>query len=173
MRNVTKMFLIWFSGLSTSRQSHTMTSLLDMPLELLVQISTYVTTPDLSALRLTCKQLERSLWEWFADEFFVKKQFMITHPSLQALVDISHHPSLSKKLRYVIISTHVYDINAVRGSFRNQKARDMWVIDPAATPSSLFRLKYRVRCSVLTFLSSQLHASFCRPGILDEERHTP
>lgn len=171
IRNVIKRFLICFSGLSTSR-SHTMTSLLDMPLELLVQISTYVTTPDLSALRLTCKQLERSLWEWFADEFFVKKQFMITHPSLQALVDISHHPSLSKKLRYIIISTHVYAPH-VTGSFRNQKARDMWVIDPAATPSSLFRLKHRVRCSVLTFLSSQLHASFCRPGILDEERHTP
>jgi hypothetical protein len=75
IRNVIERFLTCFSGLSTSRRSHTMTSLLGMPLELLVQISTYVTTPDLSALRLTCKRLERSLWEWFADEFFAKKQF--------------------------------------------------------------------------------------------------
>jgi hypothetical protein len=103
-----------------------MATLLDMPLELLVQISSYVTTPDLSALRLTCKRLERSLWEWFAEEFFVKKQFMITQPSLQALLDISYHPSLSKKLKHVIISTLVYatEGNAVR-PFRDHDARDM------------------------------------------------
>jgi len=86
-----------------------MSVLLSLPLEILVEISSYLTTPDLGALRLTCKQVERSLWDWFSKEFFAKKQFMITQQSLQALVDISHHPSLSKILQHVIISTLVYD----------------------------------------------------------------
>jgi hypothetical protein len=153
IRNVIERFLTCFSGLSTSRRSHTMTSLLGMPLELLVQISTYVTTPDLSALRLTCKRLERSLWEWFADEFFAKKQFMITHPSLQALVDISHHPSLSKKLRHVIISTHVYDHFNGPLPAKDAKACDMSVFYSAAAPSSLFRPNHRDHRSVLSFSS--------------------
>lgn len=33
---------------------------------------------------------------------------MIEEPSLQALVDISQHPTLSKRLTEVIISTDVY-----------------------------------------------------------------
>ncbi|KAJ4987087.1 F-box domain-containing protein [Stagonosporopsis vannaccii] len=97
-----------------------MTGLLSLPLELLVHISSFVSTSDLAALRLTCKQIEKSLWEWFTEEFFVKKQFMITQPSLQALLDISRHVSLSKKLRHLIIATNVYDDLPLR--FRDSDA---------------------------------------------------
>ena len=51
-----------------------MSSLLGIPLELLVGVSEHLPTSDLGALRLTCKQVEKSLYEWFADEFFTKKQ---------------------------------------------------------------------------------------------------
>jgi hypothetical protein len=51
-----------------------MASLLTIPLELLVAVSAYLPTSDLAALRLTCKQTEKSLYEWFSKEFFTKKQ---------------------------------------------------------------------------------------------------
>jgi hypothetical protein len=85
-----------------------MASLLTIPLELLVAVSSFLSTPDLGALRLTCKQTEKSLYEWFSKEFFTKKQFMLTHKSLQALFDISKHASFSQKLSHVIIATNVY-----------------------------------------------------------------
>lgn len=97
-----------------------MANLLSLPLELLVHISSLVSTADLAALRLTCKQTEKSLYEWFSEEFFVKKQFMLTHPSLQVLLDISRHASLSKKLKHLIIATTVYDDGPIR--FRDSDA---------------------------------------------------
>lgn len=97
-----------------------MASLLTIPLELLVAVSSHLTTPDLGALRLTNKQLEKSLYEWFSKEFFTKKQFMLTHKSLQALVDISKHASFSQKLSHVIIATNVYEDKPFR--FRDEDA---------------------------------------------------
>jgi ATP sulfurylase len=85
-----------------------MASLLTIPLELLVAVSSFLSTPELGALRLTCKQIEKSLYEWFSKEFFTKKQFMLTHESLQALFDISKHAGFSQKLSHVIIATNVY-----------------------------------------------------------------
>lgn len=85
-----------------------MASLLTIPLELLVAVSEYLPTEDLGSLRLACKQTEKSLYEWFTKEFFSKKQFMLTYKSLQALIDISKHVSLSKKLSHIIIATNVY-----------------------------------------------------------------
>ncbi|KAF2849086.1 hypothetical protein T440DRAFT_469520 [Plenodomus tracheiphilus IPT5] len=98
----------------------TMATLLTMPLELLVAVSTHISTSDLASLRLTCKQVEKSLYEWFSEEFFTKKQFMLTHPSLQALIDISKHVGFSKKLKHVIIATNVYRSIPLR--FRDEHA---------------------------------------------------
>lgn len=103
-----------------------MANLLSLPLELLVHISSFVSTSDLAALRLTCKQTEKSLYEWFSEEFFVKKQFMLTQPSLQALLDISRHVSLSKKLKHLIIATNVYDDIPIR--FRDSIACSRFVV---------------------------------------------
>ncbi|KAF1844249.1 uncharacterized protein K460DRAFT_369117 [Cucurbitaria berberidis CBS 394.84] len=97
-----------------------MTSLLTIPLELLISISSFVPTSDLASLRLTCKQIEKSLYEWFSGEFFTKKQFMLTPTSLQALIDISKHVSFSKKLTHIIIATDVYDEIPLR--FRDSHA---------------------------------------------------
>ncbi|KAF2279989.1 uncharacterized protein EI97DRAFT_429746 [Westerdykella ornata] len=85
-----------------------MANLTSIPLELLLKISSHLSTVDLGSLRRTCRTIERSLFDSFAKEFFSKRQFMLTRPSLQALVDISKHPNLSKELRHVIIGLEKY-----------------------------------------------------------------
>ncbi|KAI0574728.1 PepP Xaa-Pro aminopeptidase [Pyrenophora tritici-repentis] len=102
-----------------------MASLLSIPLELLVAVSAYLPTEDLGSLRLTCKQTEKSLYEWFSKEFFTKKQFMLTYTSLQALVDISNHVSFSKKLAHVIIGVNVYEEMPLR--FRDSSAAERYI----------------------------------------------
>ncbi|POR30999.1 Uncharacterized protein TPAR_08741 [Tolypocladium paradoxum] len=60
-----------------------------LPLEVLIRIARGLATTDLCAFRLTCRAIEELLYVTFTNEFFTKKQFMITDDSLQALVDIS------------------------------------------------------------------------------------
>ncbi|KAI1650634.1 uncharacterized protein F4817DRAFT_326840 [Daldinia loculata] len=75
-----------------------MSPFLDIPLEVLLQISSYLTTSDYGNLRHVCRRLEVSLLQSFTHEFFTKRQFMISEFSLGALVDISKSrfaPSLS------------------------------------------------------------------------------
>ncbi|KAK4900697.1 hypothetical protein LTR27_002413 [Elasticomyces elasticus] len=83
----------------------TLPPMLSLPPELILRISSTLTTPELGCFRRTCKQVEVQLFDSFAREFFTKRQFMIEHPSLQALVGIANHPVLSKHLVEVIIST--------------------------------------------------------------------
>ncbi|RYP47503.1 hypothetical protein DL768_006475 [Monosporascus sp. mg162] len=84
-------------------QSSPSSRLLSMPLEVLLHISSYLTTPEYGLLRLVCKHLEASFFNSFAKEFFSKRQFMFTEFSLQALVDISRS-RLAPTLTYLIIS---------------------------------------------------------------------
>ncbi|KAK4138413.1 hypothetical protein BT67DRAFT_437737 [Trichocladium antarcticum] len=79
--------------------------LVHIPLEVLLRITSLISTTDLSSVRLTCKALEGGLFNFFSHEFFRKKQFMVSSYSLQALVDIAKHPTLSSSLKHVIIST--------------------------------------------------------------------
>jgi hypothetical protein len=81
-------------------------SLVQLPVEILLRITRHLTTVELGNVRLTCRALERATFNSFSHEFFRKKQFMATSFSLQALVDISKHPTLSPYLKHVIISTH-------------------------------------------------------------------
>lgn len=76
--------------------------ILRLPLELLVSIAAGLTTPELCALRLTCRLVEELLYVTFTSEFFTKKQFMITDVSLQALIDISRS-RLGLNLRHLHI----------------------------------------------------------------------
>ncbi|KAJ8110096.1 hypothetical protein ONZ43_g5964 [Nemania bipapillata] len=66
-----------------------MPHLLNIPLEVLLQITSYLTTPEYGYLRETCKQLEALLFRAFAREFFSKRQFALMEFSIQALVDIA------------------------------------------------------------------------------------
>lgn len=72
--------------------------LLRLPSELLLRVSSYVDTVDLGSLRLTCKQIETSLFNSFAREFFTTRRFMIEQVSLEALVGIANHVALGPHL---------------------------------------------------------------------------
>lgn len=60
-----------------------------VPLEVLLRITCFLTTPELGKVRLTCRSIEQSLDTTFVKEFFARKQFMLSDDSLQALIDIS------------------------------------------------------------------------------------
>ncbi|KAF7563173.1 hypothetical protein G7046_g976 [Stylonectria norvegica] len=78
-----------------------------IPLEVLLRISYYLTTPELGNLRLACRSIEQSLYTTLVHEFFTRKQFMMTEHSLQALIDISRS-RLSDHLRFVHIGLERY-----------------------------------------------------------------
>jgi hypothetical protein len=77
--------------------------LVQIPLEILTRITYFISTTDLGNVRLSCRALEQSLFNFFSHEFFRKKQFMVSTDSLQALIDIAKHPTLSPALKHVII----------------------------------------------------------------------
>ncbi|KAI1505356.1 hypothetical protein F5X99DRAFT_369093 [Biscogniauxia marginata] len=77
-------------------------SLLSMPLEVLLQITSYLTTEDYGRLRTSCKHIEASLFKSFAKEFFSKRQFSITEFSLNALIAISKS-RFASSVTYLII----------------------------------------------------------------------
>lgn len=83
-------------------------SLLSLPPELVVRVSSSLTTSELGNLRRTCKHVESDLFDSFAREFFTKKQFMLEQISLQALIDISNHPTLSSRVREVVIGLQIF-----------------------------------------------------------------
>ncbi|KAL6849167.1 hypothetical protein ACO1O0_008697 [Amphichorda felina] len=60
-----------------------------IPLELLLRITYWLPTPDLGSMRLTCRAIEKMLYHSFAEEFFSRKQFMLSQFSVQALINIS------------------------------------------------------------------------------------
>jgi hypothetical protein len=83
-----------------------MAAIVDLSKELLLIIASHLSTADYGNLRRTCSAIEKLLFEDFAVHFFTTRQFMLTYPSLQALVDISKHESLAPYLRKVIIGTN-------------------------------------------------------------------
>ncbi|KAK4151824.1 hypothetical protein C8A00DRAFT_35494 [Chaetomidium leptoderma] len=107
-----------------SMDPQTGSMLTQIPLEILVRITRSISTKDLGNVRLSCKALEQGLFHFFSHEFFRKKQFMATTDSLQALVDISKHPTLSPFLKHVIISADRPAVVTQWGPQIDQKARD-------------------------------------------------
>lgn len=71
-------------------------ALLDLPLEVLLNITSHLDTPSYGNLRQVSSALEKRTFEAFAKEFFSTKSFMITTFSLKNLLDISKHETLSK-----------------------------------------------------------------------------
>ncbi|QPG96987.1 hypothetical protein C2857_005585 [Epichloe festucae Fl1] len=92
------------------------------PLEVLLRISYYLPTPDLGRLRLTSRSIEQSLYTTFVNEFFTRKQFMITQESLQALIDISKS-RLSQHLRFVHIGLDCLSSDRTRLSDEEKEDR--------------------------------------------------
>lgn len=72
--------------------------MLRLPPELMLRVSSFLNTPELGHFRLSCKTVESNLFDSFAREFFTKRQFMIEQVSLEALVGIASHKTLSPYL---------------------------------------------------------------------------
>ncbi|KAI1461887.1 hypothetical protein F4805DRAFT_411296 [Annulohypoxylon moriforme] len=81
-------------------------NLCTVPVEVLIEITSYLDTPSYCAFRLTCRGIEAAIFRTFAQKYFRKIRFMRTEFSLQALVDISKS-RLSSYLQHVIISTRL------------------------------------------------------------------
>ncbi|EME48381.1 hypothetical protein DOTSEDRAFT_67441, partial [Dothistroma septosporum NZE10] len=81
------------------------TALDELPQETLIRIGSFLITAELGPFRRTCKQIEAKLFNTFANEFFTKRQFMLEHESLEALLGITQHPGLASRLTEVIIGT--------------------------------------------------------------------
>jgi len=96
-----------------------------LPPELLLRVSSHLTTPEFGYLRRTCKQVEHLLFASFAHEFFTKRQFMIEEISLQALVDIANHPTLSPYLSEVIFSLRGLPVELPDISFHSKVVKEM------------------------------------------------
>ncbi|KAI3341993.1 hypothetical protein F4824DRAFT_270903 [Ustulina deusta] len=79
-----------------------MAHLLNVPLEVLLQITSHLTTPEYGHLRRSCKQMDALLFGAFAREFFSKRQFALIEFSIQALVDIAKS-RLGPSLTHLII----------------------------------------------------------------------
>lgn len=77
--------------------------IIDLPIEILVNIASNLTTIEYGNLRRTCKTIETKLFYFFATEFFTKRQIFIFPLSIQNLIDISNHPELSKHVQTVIV----------------------------------------------------------------------
>ncbi|KAI6713713.1 hypothetical protein JHW43_003740 [Diplocarpon mali] len=75
--------------------------LANVPIEVLLNITPHLKTPDYCNLRLTCKQIENKVLDSFVREFFTKRQFMFSEFSLQALIGISNS-RFSGSLSHVI-----------------------------------------------------------------------
>ncbi|WOO83108.1 uncharacterized protein LOC62_04G006589 [Vanrija pseudolonga] len=80
-----------------------------LPAEVMTIIARWVLTDDILAMRETCKSVEIKLASSFSYEFFRKRQFFISTPSLEALVGISKHPRLHSVLTHVIIATDRFE----------------------------------------------------------------
>ncbi|KAI1386513.1 uncharacterized protein F4822DRAFT_319153 [Hypoxylon trugodes] len=112
-------------------------TLLDIPLEVILQITGYLNTEEYSNLRLVCRRLTKFLFAAFARDFFTKRQFTLTESSLQALIDISQS-KFGPYLKYLVISlerppspgpddymaTQAHDLNYV---LRYNRPRDEYV----------------------------------------------
>jgi len=79
-----------------------MAPLLNIPLEVLLLITSHLTTPEYGNLRATCRHIEASLFTSFSKEFFSKRQFALMEFSIQALVDIAKS-RLGPSLTHLII----------------------------------------------------------------------
>jgi len=104
--------------------------LLRLPPELMLRISTYLTTVELGNFRLTCKDVERNLFKSFALEFFTKRQFMVERVSLEALAGIANHPTLAPYLNGIISPVYTPEtlrLTTYRGDHRSRhSARDRY-----------------------------------------------
>ncbi|KEQ67684.1 uncharacterized protein M437DRAFT_80326 [Aureobasidium melanogenum CBS 110374] len=79
--------------------------MLDLPLEILEHVVTFVGPEGLIALRTTCKKLEEATRSRFIDRFIECRRHVLSIYSLKALIDIAAHPHFGRFVKTVILDT--------------------------------------------------------------------
>jgi len=88
-------------------------SLLDLPVEMIERIASFLPHVDVLALRATCRGAAATTHRTFEHTNFRSKAFILADAwSMQALVDIAQHPSLGKVLKHVTLMP--YQVNNTR-----------------------------------------------------------
>ncbi|EME81576.1 uncharacterized protein MYCFIDRAFT_78962 [Pseudocercospora fijiensis CIRAD86] len=77
------------------------TNLLELPVELIALIFTYLDDEDVFAGRLANKALEEASFALFGKRFFRKKGFMVTSLALECLRSIADHQKLRKYIQHI------------------------------------------------------------------------
>ncbi|KAI1468648.1 uncharacterized protein F4812DRAFT_338067 [Daldinia caldariorum] len=122
-------------------------NLTTIPLEILIQVTSYLDTRDYAAVRLVCRKLEFLLFRPFAQKYFTLIWFMRTEYDLQALVDISES-RLSPYLKHVLIEEDIF----CWGVFK-QRENDSYFINK--TLKCLRLVSPRERLKFLEFAAEQ------------------
>lgn len=119
-------------------ETSTTSPLLELPLELLEDVASYLSAEDSGSLRLTCRALEQASFGQFSRQFFKTMRFLmpaLSGPaSMQTLIDISLHPALSLALRRVILLLGQDELHEAPGIEHLGKPK------PTAYPLSILNL---------------------------------
>ena len=83
-------------------------SVLDLPSELISCIFRYLDNDDVFATRLASKYMETSSFSYFGRRFFRKKGYMITTQSIDVLKSIASHEQLRKYVQHVWFNPDCY-----------------------------------------------------------------
>ncbi|KAG9745730.1 hypothetical protein KCU73_g7803, partial [Aureobasidium melanogenum] len=81
------------------------TDILDLPLEVLERVVSFVDARDLIALRSTCRKLEKAATSSFARQFMKCRRHVLSVYSLKTLVDIAAHPYFGRFIEAIILDT--------------------------------------------------------------------
>nr|POE87484.1 hypothetical protein CFP56_30073 [Quercus suber] len=96
--------------------------ILRLPTEIMVLIAEHTLPEDLPALRLACADINSKISDTFAKVYFTEKAFMLPHiVSMNALVAISEHPVLGRRMKKV--SLHMTIVKIVNSQYHYDTGR--------------------------------------------------
>ncbi|KAH0369853.1 hypothetical protein KCU65_g2953, partial [Aureobasidium melanogenum] len=79
--------------------------ILDLPLDILELVIHFMDTNDITALRSTCKKLEKAAMSKFVDQFIKCRRHILNLYSLVSLAGVVRHPIFGKAIKTIIIDT--------------------------------------------------------------------
>lgn len=85
-----------------------MTTILNLPSELIADIVSYLDTDDVFSTRRSNRGLERASFAHFGKRFFRKKGYMITKESIEVLKAIAAHTELRKYVQHIWLNPDLF-----------------------------------------------------------------